>query len=84
MVPRKIKTQNRVWLVNVGISIKSEINIELSNIIQLLGKIGACGLMDKASDFGSEDCRIESCDVRNMTFDFPNFKMKFYVSSKVK
>ena len=24
-----------------------------------------CGLMDKASDFGSEDCRFESCHGRN-------------------
>ena len=26
--------------------------------------IGPCGLMDKASDFGSEDCRFESCHGR--------------------
>ena len=25
----------------------------------------SCGLMDKASDFGSEDCRFESCHDRN-------------------
>lgn len=25
----------------------------------------ACGLMDKASDFGSEDCRFESCHGRS-------------------
>lgn len=24
----------------------------------------ACGLMDKVSDFGSEDCRFESCHAR--------------------
>ena len=27
-----------------------------------------CGLMDKASDFGSEDCRFESCHVRQHFF----------------
>ena len=26
----------------------------------------ACGLMDKASDFGSEDCRFESCHARKL------------------
>ncbi len=26
------------------------------------------GLMDKASDFGSEDCRFESCRGRHKTF----------------
>ena len=26
--------------------------------------LGPCGLMDKASDFGSEDCRFESCHGR--------------------
>ena len=26
----------------------------------------ACGLMDKASDFGSEDCRFESCHTREL------------------
>ena len=36
-----------------------------------------CGLMDKASDFGSEDCRFESCQGRvnplffSSTFDSP-------------
>ncbi len=28
------------------------------------------GLMDKASDFGSEDCRFESCRGRNFSFLF--------------
>ncbi|VDL80789.1 unnamed protein product [Nippostrongylus brasiliensis] len=36
--------------------------VELNEIIQPR----ACGLMDKASDFGSEDCRFESCQGRNI------------------
>ena len=28
----------------------------------------ACGLMDKAPDFGSGDCRFESCHGRSLTF----------------
>ena len=30
----------------------------------------SCGLMDKASDFGSEDCRFESCHDRNLLNQF--------------
>ena len=30
--------------------------------------MGLCGLMDKASDFGSEDCRFESCHSRRNSF----------------
>ena len=30
---------------------------------------GPCGLMDKASDFGSEDCRFEFCQVREKFYD---------------
>ena len=30
--------------------------------------LGSCGLMDKASDFGSEDCRFESCHDRKSFF----------------
>ena len=33
---------------------------------------GPCGLMDKASDFGSEDCRFESCHGREVWFLLPN------------
>ena len=29
----------------------------------------ACGLMDKAPDFGSGDCRFESCHGRSKSFD---------------
>ena len=29
-----------------------------------------CGLTDKASDFGSEDCRFESCHGRILFFFF--------------
>lgn len=31
----------------------------------------ACGLMDKVSDFGSEDCRFESCHARWIYFFVP-------------
>ena len=31
----------------------------------------SCGLMDKAPDFGSGDCRFESCQVRQMSFVMP-------------
>ena len=34
-----------------------------------------CGLMDKASDFGSEDCRFESCQGRNF---FSLFLLNFF------
>ena len=51
-----------------SISIKSEIKCELSNIFHMCSKIRACGLMDKASDFGSEDCRFESCHARHNCF----------------
>ena len=39
---------------------------------------GPCGLMDKASDFGSEDCRFESCHGR--VFLFNNKTYKHHVS----
>ena len=31
----------------------------------------SCGLMDKAPDFGSGDCRFESCQGRYIPFDLP-------------
>ena len=32
--------------------------------------MGPCGLMDKAPDFGSGDCRFESCQGRPQSFTF--------------
>lgn len=37
------------------------------NILPLL-PIRVCGLMDKAPDFGSGDCRFESCHARHFIF----------------
>ena len=37
---------------------------------------GSCGLMDKAPDFGSGDCRFESCHDRKYSFYIP-----FYIST---
>ncbi|KAJ0182133.1 hypothetical protein K1T71_002855 [Dendrolimus kikuchii] len=39
-------------------------NVIIIYINNLESYIGPCGLMDKASDFGSEDCRFESCHGR--------------------
>ena len=39
-----------------------------NDITQL--KLWPCGLMDKASDFGSEDCRFESCQGRYNSFSY--------------
>ena len=33
-----------------------------------LDNIGTRGAMDNASDYGSEDCRFESCRVRGLVF----------------
>ena len=33
-----------------------------------IGQVRPCGLMDKAPDFGSGDCRFESCHGRLITF----------------
>ena len=42
--------------------------------------LGSCGLMDKASDFGSEDCRFESCHDRKSFFlPFRAIKKEAYV-----
>ena len=41
-----------------------------------------CGLMDKASDFGSEDCRFESCHDRKSIFPILFFKKKVKVFSE--
>ena len=32
---------------------------------------GVCGLMDKAPDFGSGDCRFESCHARDTMYFWP-------------
>ena len=42
----------------------SFINLEICRFYNC----GSCGLMDKASDFGSEDCRFESCHDRFLLF----------------
>ena len=33
-------------------------------------QVSSCGLMDKAPDFGSGDCRFESCQDRNDGLSF--------------
>ena len=45
--------------------------------------LGSCGLMDKASDFGSEDCRFESCHDRKSFFlPFRAIKKEAYLSQR--
>ena len=45
--------------------------------------LGSCGLMDKASDFGSEDCRFESCHDRKSFFlSFKAIWKEAYLSEK--
>ena len=39
-----------------------------SNFFKKPSHLGLCGLMDMASDFGSEDCRFESCHNRKNYF----------------
>jgi hypothetical protein len=38
--------------------------MSLSSFASQSNKLRSCGLMDKASDFGSGDCRFESCHDR--------------------
>ena len=45
------------------------------NILKVALQIWPCGLMDKASDFGSEDCRFESCHGRNSFFTNNSLKL---------
>ena len=38
----------------------------------------SCGLMDKASDFGSEGCRFESCHDREKSAAFITVQVNFF------
>ena len=43
----------------------------------------SCGAMDNASDYGSEDCRFESCQDRNLFSMIENFYFLFFTFCKV-
>ena len=51
-----LMSQLQSWLKQLGL------------IVEYFGRLRkwACGLMDKAPDFGSGDCRFESCHARAM------------------
>ena len=43
-------------------------SIYVANLIGGIYQVRPCGLMDKAPDFGSGDCRFESCHGRIIEF----------------
>ena len=45
-------------------------SVQLRCMTRAVAPRGPCGLMDKASDFGSEDCRFESCHGRRTPHNF--------------
>ena len=53
--------------------------MRIANKIETQCHRGSCGLMDKAPDFGSGDCRFESCHDR---FFFPSYEPKIGVATK--
>ena len=55
-----IFTQSKRYYIYYTTSLK----FAMYRVRHRLVRCRACGLMDKASDFGSEDCRFESCHGR--------------------
>ena len=54
----------------VGESIRGCLLVKLTAFVEKQPSQRPCGLTDKASDFGSEDCRFESCHGRTIFFYF--------------
>ena len=50
-----------------------------STITNLIQVGGVCGLMDKAPDFGSGDCRFESCHARDALYFWQTDQSSFHI-----